>query len=303
MTARSDPGSPSALVLSMLERVDGELRSLVARETEGSPDSVAAPVRRAVLSPGKRIRPLLLLGGYRAVGGDWPDATLLSCAVELVHAYSLVHDDLPCMDDDVLRRGHPTLHVEFGVRTATLAGAVLMPLAVRTICRAADQMGLANETAGRLVETLTVASGGHGMVGGQLLDLAAEGREISADELEAIHVGKTAALIAASVTMGAIAGGADEETIAHLDVFGLRLGLAFQTVDDILDLTGSDAELGKTSGRDAALRKATYPALFGLDGAERFSRRLAEEASRQLTIVHNGDVLRDIVEYVIERTH
>ena len=141
------------------------------------------------------------------------------------------------------------------------------------------------------------------MVGGQLMDLAAEGRDVSADELEAIHLGKTAALIAASVTMGAIAGGADDETIDHLDVFGLRLGLAFQTVDDILDLTGSDAELGKTSGRDQALSKATYPALFGLEGAERFSRRLAEEASRQLSIVPNGDVLQDIVEYVIERTH
>jgi len=303
LTDRASQGSPSPLVLSMLDRVDGELRSLVAREAEGSSDNVAAPVRRAVLSPGKRIRPILLLGGFRAVGGDWPDATLLSCSVELVHAYSLVHDDLPCMDDDILRRGHPTLHVEFGVQAATLAGAVLMPLAVRTICHAGEQMGLSDETIGRLVETLTIASGGRGMVGGQLMDLAAEGRDVSAAELEAIHLGKTAALIAASVTMGAIAGGADEDTIAHLDVFGLRLGLAFQTVDDILDLTGSDAELGKTSGRDEALRKATYPSLFGLEGAERFSRRLAEEASRQLSIVPNGDVLQDIVEYVIERTH
>jgi geranylgeranyl pyrophosphate synthase len=289
--------------MSMLERVDEELITLVEREADGSPASVAAPVRQAVLTPGKRIRPILLLAGYRAVGGDWPDAALLSCSVELVHAYSLVHDDLPCMDDDVLRRGQPTLHVEFGVQAATLAGAVLMPLAVRTISRAGDEMGLTEQTTGRLIETLTIASGGRGMVGGQLMDLAAEGRDVSADELEAIHLGKTAALIAASVTMGAIAGGADDETIDHLDIFGLRLGLAFQTVDDILDLTGSDAELGKTSGRDQALSKATYPALFGLEGAERFSRRLAEEASRQLSIVSNGDVLRDIVEYVIERTH
>lgn len=303
MTDRVKQGSPSRLVMSMLERVDEELITLVEREADGSPASVAAPVRQAVLTPGKRIRPILLLAGYRAVGGDWPDAALLSCSVELVHAYSLVHDDLPCMDDDVLRRGQPTLHVEFGVQAATLAGAVLMPLAVRTISRAGDEMGLTEQTTGRLIETLTIASGGRGMVGGQLMDLAAEGRDVSADELEAIHLGKTAALIAASVTMGAIAGGADDETIDHLDIFGLRLGLAFQTVDDILDLTGSDAELGKTSGRDQALSKATYPALFGLEGAERFSRRLAEEASRQLSIVSNGDVLRDIVEYVIERTH
>jgi len=303
VTERVTRGGPSQLVQSMLERVDEELLALVALEAGPSPEIVAAPVRQAVLSPGKRIRPILLLGGYRAVGGDWPEAAVLSCSVELVHAYSLVHDDLPCMDDDVLRRGHPTLHVEFGVRAATLAGAVLMPLAVRTICRAGDGMGLSDETTARLVETLTIASGGRGMVGGQLMDLAAEGRDVSADELEAIHLGKTAALIAASVTMGAIAGGADEDTVAHLDVFGRRLGLAFQTVDDILDLTGSDAELGKTSGRDEALRKATYPALFGLKGAERFSRRLAEEASRELSIVPNGDVLQDIVEYVIERTH
>jgi geranylgeranyl pyrophosphate synthase len=303
LTDRAPPDGPSQLVLSMAEQVDEELLSLVAREADGSPEDVAALVQRAVLSPGKRIRPILLLGAYRAVGGDWPDAALLSCSVELVHAYSLVHDDLPCMDDDVLRRGRPTLHVEFGVEAATLAGAVLMPLAVRTICRAGDRMGLSDETTGRLVETLTIASGGRGMVGGQLMDLAAEGRDVSAEELEAIHLGKTAALIAASVTMGAIAGGADEDTIAHLDVFGLRLGLAFQTVDDILDLTGSDAELGKMSGRDEALSKATYPALFGLEGAERFSRRLAEVASRELSIVPNGDVLQDIVEYVIERTH
>ncbi len=303
MTERVAQERPSPLVRSMLERVDEELLSLVGEASAETREDVAEPVRRAVLSPGKRIRPILLLGGYRAVGGDWPDATLLSCSVELVHAYSLVHDDLPCMDDDVLRRGRPTLHVEFGVHAATLAGAVLMPLAVQTICNAGERMKLSEQTTRRLVETLTVASGGRGMVGGQLMDLAAEGRDVTTDELEAIHLGKTAALIAASVTMGAIAGGAGEETITRLDVFGRRLGLAFQTVDDILDLTGSDAELGKTSGRDEALSKATYPALIGREGAERFSRRLAEEASRELAAVPNGDVLRDIVEYVIERTH
>ena len=129
----------------MLEKVDEELVALVADAAAETPEDVAEPVRRAVLSPGKRIRPILLLGGYRAVGGEWADATLLSCSVELVHAYSLVHDDLPCMDDDVLRRGRPTLHVEFGVAAATLAGAVLMPLAVRTICRSGDRMGLSRE--------------------------------------------------------------------------------------------------------------------------------------------------------------
>ncbi len=307
MTRSADVGAhreqPDHVIRSMVGRVEEELRLLIDREVGARSPAVATPVCHAVLSPGKRIRPILLLAGHHAVGGDWRQATLLSCSVELVHAYSLVHDDLPCMDDDVLRRGSPTLHVRYGVPAAALAGAVLMPLAVRTICRAADGMELPSATVRRLISTLAMASGGQGMVGGQLLDLMAEGKQVSAAELERIHAGKTAALIAASVTMGAIAAGAGDKTVKRLDSFGRQLGLAFQTVDDILDLTGSDVQLGKKSGRDTALRKATYPALFGLAEARRFSRAMADSAERELDGIPGADVLRAIAAYVIERTH
>jgi geranylgeranyl pyrophosphate synthase len=282
---------------------DRSLQSFLAEELDHLPAGVAESVRYAVLSPGKRIRPLLLMASYRALGGDRQEIADLALSVELVHAYSLVHDDLPCMDDDVLRRGRPTVHVKYSVPRAVLTGAALMPLAIRAIVRSGPLLGLEPAAVARLVSTLTTASGAAGMVGGQLLDLRAEGRIVTKDELERIHSGKTGRLIAACTVMGGIAAGAEDARLEALRRFGLDLGLAFQAVDDILDLQGTAGQLGKESGRDRALGKATYPALFGVEETERISRAFAEAAIAELECLGRPEGLRAIASYVIERTH
>ncbi len=282
---------------------DQALERFLAEEIGQLEPAVSDVVRYAVLSPGKRVRPLLLMAAYRASGGEDPDIADLALSVELVHAYSLVHDDLPCMDDDVLRRGRSTVHVRFDVPQAVLAGAALMPLAARAILRAGSHLRLDSETVERLVHTLAVASGASGMVGGQLLDLRAEGRSVTMEELERIHSGKTGRLIAASTLMGGIAAGATRENLEALQRFGFDLGLAFQAVDDILDLRGTSGELGKESGRDRVLGKATYPSLFGVEEAEKISRALAEAAIAELELLDRPEGLRAIASYVIERTY
>lgn len=293
----------SAMVGSLRHSVDAALERFLADELAEVSRVVADPIRYAVLGSGKRIRPLVLMASYHATGGSDDGIALLACSVELVHAYSLIHDDLPCMDDDVLRRGRPTLHVRYGVRTAVLAGAALMPLAIRSVIRGSALLGLSGDVSRRLLCVLAAASGAGGMVGGQLQDLRAEGRRVSREELEGIHRGKTAELIAASAIMGGIAAGADLAALERLRTFGHSLGLAFQAVDDILDMRGSSRELGKESGRDVQLRKATYPALFGLAEAERISRVFAEEAAREIDVLDRPERLREIANYVIDRRH
>jgi farnesyl diphosphate synthase len=231
------------------ERIEASLAETLGELLGAASPAVADPIRYAVLGPGKRIRPLLLMAACRATGGDPELVADLACSVEFVHAYSLVHDDLPCMDDDVLRRGRPTLHVRYGPAAAVLAGAALMPLAVRAIHRGAERMALGVGPTAELVERLAVAAGGAGMVGGQLLDLRAEGRTVTPEELVTIHRGKTARLIAASVAMGAVAAGAAPDRVGQLERFGVELGLAFQATDDILDMRGTTDQLGKESGR------------------------------------------------------
>ena len=285
------------------DRIEAALLEFLDAELAGVPAHLAAPIRYAVLSPGKRIRPLLLMAAYRAAGGTSDRIVDLACSVELVHAYSLVHDDLPCMDDDVLRRGRPTVHVRYGVGPAVMVGAALMPLAVQAILRSSGPVGLDDMTTRRLVASLAAASGATGMVGGQLLDLRAEGRSVERAELESIHTGKTARLISASVSMGGIAGGAAEAEVERLERFGLRLGLAFQAIDDILDLRGDTQKLGKESGRDTALRKATYPGLFGMEEAVSMSRRLASAAASELAELKESAELRDLAGYIINRSH
>ncbi len=284
-------------------QVDSALPCLLDQLLTDVPDASAEAIRYAVLGHGKRIRPLLLMVAFKATGGRAEDAADLACSVELVHAYSLVHDDLPCMDDDVLRRGRPTLHVRFGVRAAVLAGAAMMPLAVRTINLAGIRLGLSADRTARLVVRLTSAAGGQGMVGGQLLDLRAEGQAVTPNGLERIHRGKTAKLIAAAVVMGGIASRARPADVDRLERFGIRLGLAFQAIDDILDLRGTTDELGKESGRDTVLRKATYPAVHGLPEAERLSRELVRAAEAELDGLPDSDDLRMIADWILARRH
>ncbi len=276
---------------------------------------IADPIRHAVLAPGKRIRPLLLVAAWEAAGGGvvevrGPSAGdpgrpaaiyRLACGPELVHAYSLIHDDLPCMDNDDLRRGRPTVHVKYGVRAAILAGAALMPLAIRAVGSAAAQMGLSDEIGARLITTLAVASGGNGMVGGQLLDLEAERATVDTEELERIHIGKTARLIAACCTMGGLAAGAGADTVDRLTRHGVAIGLAFQTVDDILDVTGSARRMGKMGGRDVALGKATTPSVLGLDGARARAEQLGRRALEEIEPLSATDGLREIARHVLER--
>jgi geranylgeranyl pyrophosphate synthase len=287
----------------MRHAVDASLTGFLEEQLADLDPVVAEAVCYPVVSPGKRIRPLLLMAAYQAAGGCRPEISDLAVSVELVHAYSLVHDDLPCMDDDVLRRGCPTVHVSFGVPMAVLSGAALMPLAVKAILRGAERLGLSARCTGELVRNLTEAAGSSGMVGGQLLDLQAEGRIVSRDELERIHTGKTARLIAAAAVMGGVAASAPKNHLEALYRFGLDIGLAFQAVDDILDMRGTAGELGKESGRDMALGKATYPSLFGIEEAERLSRAFADAAITELDSLERPDGLRAIAEYVIERRH
>jgi geranylgeranyl pyrophosphate synthase len=244
-------------------------------------DDVAAPVadaiRYSLLGEGKRLRAILMIAAYRAAGG-LADASALAAAIEVVHAYSLVHDDLPCMDDDDVRRGRPTVHRVFGIEAAAAAGVVMVPLAARCAYDAAVALGLAPAACGAIVAELMRASGGGGMIGGQLLDLEGEGHALTVEQLERMHGLKTGALIAASATIGGLAAGGRTLVLEALARYGSAVGLAFQIADDVLDVTATSDQLGKTAGRDLALQKSTYPALLGVEGATARAGTLVDEA-------------------------
>jgi geranylgeranyl pyrophosphate synthase len=255
------------------QKIERRLDEICAGYLSDLPPGIADSVRYGLKSPGKRLRPLLLLFAYRAAGGE-EDATLLACAPEVIHAYSLMHDDLPCMDDDDMRRGRPTVHRVYGSKTAILGGVAMIPLAARVVRNSAQSMGLSQQTGAKLLETLLEASGSRGMIGGQLRDLAGERLSLSLEEREGIHSAKTGALIVASIMMGGLAAEAGEAQIAALQRYGGAVGLAFQIMDDVLDVTSTTGALGKTTGRDAALGKSTYPALLGVEGARQRAHAL-----------------------------
>jgi geranylgeranyl diphosphate synthase type II len=239
------------------------------------PSRLAQAMRHSLLGGGKRLRPILALMAAEAVGADAEVALPAACALEMVHTYSLIHDDLPAMDDDDLRRGRPTCHRAFDEATAILAGDALQAMAFEVIARDIRPA----EAASRCCLELAVACGPLGMVGGQMADLEAEGRtDATAPALEAIHRRKTGALLRASLRMGAIAAGADDEQLDALDRYGRGVGLAFQIVDDLLDVQGDEAKLGKRVGKDSGLGKWTYPGLLGIDGSRRRARQVAEDA-------------------------
>jgi geranylgeranyl pyrophosphate synthase len=227
----------------------------------------------------------------------------VAAAVEVVHTYSLVHDDLPCMDDDATRRGRPTTHVLYGVPLATRVGWLLVPVAVEALARAAGELGLATGPLGAMSRSLLEASGVRGMVGGQWLDLEGEGRRVDLDGLRTIHAAKTGALIQASCELGGLAAGAGSGTLAALGAYGRELGLAFQVADDLLDATATSVQLGKTAGRDVALAKSTYVGELGVDGARREAETLVDGAITALGGA--GLATRELVElarYVVTRT-
>ncbi len=244
-----------------------------------SPDAPAGlgeAMRYAVLDGGKRLRPLLVLAAADAVGGHPGAALRAACAVELIHAYSLVHDDMPCMDNDVLRRGKPTVHVKFGQAQALLAGDALQALAFELL--APEGTDIPDRVQAGLCRLLARAAGHEGMAGGQAIDLASVGRALTEDELRRMHRLKTGALLQGSVLMGAACGTPAAAALDALTRYGAALGLAFQVVDDILDVTADSATLGKTAGKDAANDKPTYVSLLGLDGSRALARSLLDEA-------------------------
>jgi geranylgeranyl diphosphate synthase, type II len=243
--------------------------------------TVSQAVRYSLLGGGKRLRGLLLLAAYRTVGGS-DEASMLAAAIEIVHAYSLIHDDLPCMDDDDMRRGRPTVHVAFGERVAMTAGVAMVPMAAAVAFDASRGLGLSPESCGQIVAELMRASGAGGMIGGQLLDLEGERQPLRLDELEQIHRAKTGALIRASVRLGGFAANAGAARLTALSQFGEAIGLAFQIADDVLDVTATTDRLGKRAGRDVDLAKSTYPAVLGVDGAKERAEALVTEACAAL---------------------
>jgi farnesyl diphosphate synthase len=244
---------------------------------EIAPQRLHAAMRYAALGAGKRVRPLLAYAAGEVSQADPQRVTVAGAAVELIHAYSLVHDDLPCMDDDVLRRGKPTCHVEFDEATALLVGDALQSLAFQLV----GEYRLADDAAAQLemVKLLAVAAGSRGMAGGQAIDLAAVGRTLSVPELEFMHIHKTGALIRAAAVLGARCGsGLSEAEFARVDSYAKSVGLAFQVVDDVLDADASSATLGKTAGKDAAQGKPTYVSAMGIAQAKALAGQLREEA-------------------------
>ncbi len=280
------PEAASASVTDLLsearERTDGLLNGWAERLEQDVGGREGQALAYALRTPGKRVRAALLLAAYRAVNGESPAIGGVAAAVETVHTYSLVHDDLPCMDNDDLRRGRPTTHRAFDVPTATLAGYLLVPVAARILAASAGQLHLPVQTLGQMAEELFDAGGIEGMVGGQWLDLEAERRRLPLPELIEVHRGKTGALIRASCTLGGMAAQATPARLQALTAYGEDVGLAFQIADDVLDATGTSEELGKPAGRDAQLAKSTYVGLLGIEGARAEAQRLVRRAVAHL---------------------
>ena len=285
------------------DRVETALDHWLPQETI-QPSRLHEAMRYAVLDGGKRLRPILvyLTGAALGVGAGRLDGP--ACAVELVHTYSLIHDDLPVMDNDDLRRGRPTCHKVYGDAMALLAGDALQPLAFHILSHDPD-IQIHAELRLKMVEILALATGSRGMAGGQAIDLAAVGKRLDLAELENMHIHKTGALIRASVLLGALSKpGINSKLLERLDQYGKFIGLAFQVQDDILDIEGDSTTLGKRPGADVALNKPTYPSILGLEGAKQKAREMHQSALESLAPLESSfDPLRWISAYIIERRH
>ena len=263
------------------------------------PDVIYRAMRYSVLSGGKRLRPVLVLAACDAVGGDQKAALPTACAVEFIHAYSLIHDDLPAMDNDDLRRGKPTSHKVFGEAMAILAGDALLTLAFETIAGTKD---VPSDIVLEVTRKIASAAGIGGMVAGQAVDIIFEGEKITPEVLNLIHANKTGALIMVSVIAGGLLGGGTPEQIKTLGLYGWKIGLAFQIADDILDIEGEQDKIGKPVGSDLRKKKATYPSLFGLEKSNELARQAVDEAIDALNIFDDrADPLRTLARFIIER--
>lgn len=296
-----NPPELQAFATDCRARVEAALARLLPGEAT-LPAHLHRAMRYAVLNGGKRVRPLLVYAAGQALGARSDALDSAACAVECIHCYSLVHDDLPAMDDDALRRGQPTVHKAFGEAEAILAGDALQTLAFYLLAHA-PMGGIDAATRLHMVEVLALSSGSRGLVGGQSIDLAAVGKTLDIAELEDMHIHKTGALIRAAVLLGALcAGSVHEAQRRALDHYGKCIGLAFQVQDDILDITASTEALGKTSGADSALDKPTYPALLGLNGARERAQELHQAAIDSLRDFDaQADPLRWLSAYIVSR--
>ncbi len=292
-----------AILAAAREQVDQRLDVTADAVRLETPGRLGDALAYALRSPGKRVRPALVLAAYRAVGGTHRDIVGIATAIEIVHTYSLVHDDLPCMDDDPLRRGRPTTHVAFDVPTATRVGYLLVPVAAEVLARAMHEMALPPTVQRVIAMELFEAGGIRGMVGGQWRDLEAEGADLDMVTLMRIHGEKTGALITASVVIGGIAANATPGQVAALRAFGREVGLAFQVADDVLDATRTSVQLGKTAGKDAIVAKSTYVGLLGVERAAVAAQQHAERAIEYLEAAGLPlGPLAHLARYIVDRT-
>lgn len=282
--------------------VDRELKRCLP-SASASPATIHQAMRYSIFAGGKRLRPILCLAAAEACGGKEGDALPLAAAVECVHTYSLIHDDLPCMDDDDFRRGKATSHKKFGEGIAVLAGDALLTLAFEIVAKAEPQPRY--DTAA-LVGELAVAAGSRKLIAGQVLDLEGEGKgaSLTLPQLKRIHLNKTAALLTTSIRYGGMSANATPKRLEALTVFGQSLGLAFQVIDDILDVTQTTEKLGKSAGKDLAVDKATYPSLMGLEKSRQEARKLTGKAMEALAVFGaRGQRLREIADYLLAREY
>lgn len=282
-----------------IEQVEAWLDRLLPAES-AAPEVIHQAMRYSIFAGGKRLRPILAIATGEVFGAEESALLPSACALEMIHTYSLIHDDLPAMDNDDLRRGMPTNHVVFGEGMAILAGDALLTQAFQTL---AECEGGTPERKIRVLAEVAAAAGTvNALIGGQVLDLQFEGQPVTGEQLESIHRAKTGALIRCAVRIGAIIGGASQAELEALTVYGEKAGLAFQVADDLLDETATSEELGKTAGKDAASHKATYTALYGLDGAGEMAQRLFREAISALgRIDRNTDALAGIARFIVDR--
>jgi geranylgeranyl diphosphate synthase type II len=281
------------------QRIDQALSDAIEFDA-GCPEELAAAIRYSLLAPGKRLRPMLVLAAAEACQGEREAAMPAACAVEMVHTYSLVHDDLPAMDDDDLRRGRPTCHKQFNEAVAILTGDALLTLAFEVLARDVRPP----QVAAVCCATLARAAGACELVGGQADDLAGQFTNGGLAALEAIHRRKTGAMLLASLRLGALVAGASHEQLAALEAYGERIGLAFQITDDLLDVRGDAASMGKRVGKDSGRGKMTFPALLGIDESERRAAQLIDEACEALAPLDpHADPLHALAHYILERDH
>ncbi|MEW6695742.1 MAG: polyprenyl synthetase family protein [Bacillota bacterium] len=266
------------------------------------PATLHEAMRYSVFAGGKRLRPILVLAAAKAVGGSTSKVMPVACALELIHTYSLVHDDLPAMDNDDIRRGRPTNHIVYGEAMAILVGDALLTLAFELIGRCGAEF--TPEAVNRVVLEIARASGSRGLIGGQVVDILSENKPIEADVLEYIHRHKTGALFKAAIRSGAILGGATTPQLGALTVYAEQMGLAFQIKDDLLDIEGDQTKIGKPVGSDIKNQKVTYPSLYGVAGAREMAANAAQEAMDALKIFnHEAEFLRAMMHFIINRDH